>query len=127
MTTVTVNDRPAAEKAYGYTPFTVELDGLLREGDNTIEVTAHVPQDGHNRWYTGGGIYRPVHLLVGEDAYMERYGVRVTTLSVAPACVRVEVMTHGGDCAEVRIAEKNGKEVVCAQAAVADGNPAFER
>lgn len=70
MTTVTVNDRPAAEKAYGYTPFTVELDGLLREGDNTIEVTAHVPQDGHNRWYTGGGIYRPVHLLVGEDAYM---------------------------------------------------------
>ena len=56
MTTVTVNDRPVAEKAYGYTPFTVELDGLLREGDNTIEVTAHVPQDGHNRWYTGGGI-----------------------------------------------------------------------
>ena len=94
MTTVTVNDRPAAEKAYGYTPFTVELDGLLHEGDNTIEVTAHVPQDGHNRWYTGGGIYRPVHLLVGEDAYMQRYGVRVTTLSVAPACVRVEVMTH---------------------------------
>ena len=126
MTTVTVNDRPAAEKAYGYTPFTVELDGLLREGDNTIKVTAHVPQDGHNRWYTGGGIYRPVHLLVGEDAYMQRYGVRVTTLSVAPACVRVEVMTHGGDCAEVRIAEKNGKEVVCAQAAVADGRAVVE-
>lgn len=126
MTTVTVNDRPAAEKAYGYTPFTVELDGLLREGDNTIEVTAHVPQDGHNRWYTGGGIYRPVHLLVGEDAYMERYGVRITTLSVAPACVRVEVMTHGGDCAEVRIAEKNGKEVVCAKAAVADGHAVVE-
>ena len=126
MTTVTVNDRPAAEKAYGYTPFTVELDGLLREGDNTIEVTAHVPQDGHNRWYTGGGIYRPVHLLVGEDAYMQRYGVRVTTLSVAPACVRVEVMTHGGDCAEVRIAEKNGKEVVCAKAAVADGHAVVE-
>lgn len=118
--------RPAAEKAYGYTPFTVELDGLLREGDNTIKVTAHVPQDGHNRWYTGGGIYRPVHLLVGEDAYMQRYGVRVTTLSVAPACVRVEVMTHGGDCAEVRIAEKNGKEVVCAQAAVADGRAVVE-
>ncbi len=126
MTTVTVNDRPVAEKAYGYTPFTVELDGLLREGDNTIEVTAHVPQDGHNRWYTGGGIYRPVHLLVGEDAYMQRYGVRVTTLSVAPACVRVEVMTHGGDCAEVRIAEKNGKEVVCAKAAVADGHAVVE-
>lgn len=126
MTTVTVNDRPAAEKAYGYTPFTVELDGLLREGDNTIEVTAHVPQDGHNRWYTGGGIYRPVHLLVGEDAYIERYGVRVTTLSVAPACVRVEVMTHGGDCAEVRIAEKNGKEVVCAKAVVADGRAVVE-
>lgn len=126
MTTVTVNDRPAAEKAYGYTPFTVELDGLLREGDNTIEVTAHVPQDGHNRWYTGGGIYRPVHLLVGEDAYMQRYGVRVTTLSVAPACVRVEVMTHGGDCAEVRIAEKNGKEVVCTKAAVADGHAVVE-
>ena len=94
MTTVTVNDRPAAEKAYGYTPFTVELDGLLREGDNTIEVTAHVPQDGHNRWYTGGGIYRPVHLLVGEDAYMERYGVRVTTLSVAPAYVRGQFQLH---------------------------------
>ena len=85
-----------------------------------------VPQDGHNRWYTGGGIYRPVHLLVGEDAYMQRYGVRVITLSVAPACVRVEVMTHGGDCAEVRIAEKNGKEVVCTKAAVADGHAVVE-
>lgn len=57
---------------------------------------------------------------------MQRYGVRVTTLSVAPACVRVEVMTHGGDCAEVRIAEKNGKEVVCAKAAVADGHAVVE-
>ena len=83
MATVTVNDRPAAEKAYGYTPFTVELDGLLREGDNTIEVTAHVPQDGHNRWYTGGGIYRPVHLLVVPKAhfaldYHGAPGLRIT-------------------------------------------------
>ena len=52
--------------------------------------------------------------------------MRVTTLSVAPAFVRVEVMTHGGDCAEVRIAEKNGKEVVCAIAAVADGRAVVE-
>ena len=88
MTTVTVNDRPAAEKAYGYTPFTVELDGLLREGDNTIEVTAHVPQDGHNRWYTGGGIYRPVHLLVGEDAYTSRKNPNENSKSLSATAIR---------------------------------------
>ena len=35
-------------------------------------------------------------------------------------------MSLGGVCAEVRIAEKNGKEVVCAQAAVADGHAVVE-
>lgn len=106
MTTVAVNGQQVCEKAYGYTPFSVVLDNAVHLGENQITVTAHVPKDGHNRWYTGGGIYRPVHLLVGESAYIQRNGVRVTTLSIDPVRVRLEAAVHGGDTAKFSITPK---------------------
>lgn len=120
-TVVTVNGVQAIEKVYGYTPFSVTLDGLLREGDNRIEVTARVPRDGHNRWYTGGGIYRPVHLLVGGQTYIRRYGVRVTTLSLCPARVRIEVASSGGDQVKICLNTQNGIPAVQTVAFVRDG------
>ena len=107
MTEVYVNGVKAAEKAYGFTPFTAELNPYLHEGRNVIEVIAKVPKEGHGRWYTGGGIYRPVQLLIGEDVYIKRYGVRVTTCSLRPAVIRVEADTQGGDQVAIEICEKN--------------------
>lgn len=96
MSEISVNGRKACEKPYGFTPFQIELNPYLRYGEeNTVTAVANVPREGHGRWYTGGGIYRPVNLYIGEDAYVEPCGVKITTLSIQPARIRVDCKLHG--------------------------------
>ncbi|MBD5155466.1 MAG: glycoside hydrolase family 2 protein [Oscillibacter sp.] len=98
--TVTVNGTAAGGQPYGYTPFTVCLDGLLRYGgENTITVTADNSQLPNSRWYSGSGIYRPVSLLSGGKSHIKWQGVKITTLSYAPAKIRVETDAVGGEIA----------------------------
>ncbi|MDO5143961.1 MAG: glycoside hydrolase family 2 TIM barrel-domain containing protein [bacterium] len=96
--TVTVNGKEAGGRPYGYSPFTVCLDGLLNYGgENTITVTADNSKLPNSRWYSGSGIYRPVSLLVGEQTHIQWQGVRITTLSYSPARIRVDTEATGGD------------------------------
>ncbi|SFS14431.1 protein of unknown function [Microbacterium sp. cf046] len=75
---VFVNGEFAAHQAGGYAAFAVTLDPFLRFGEaNRITVEARVHKD--SRWYTGAGIYRPVHLLVAEPTHIALGGTRVTT------------------------------------------------
>ena len=94
--TVALNGETLATHAYGYTPFAVTLDGKLHPGANTLTVTADNADAPSGRWYTGSGIYRPVWLYTGGKGYIRREGIRVTTLSVNPAQVQVEVDASGG-------------------------------
>lgn len=78
--TVYVNGKKAGGTAYGYNPFFVTLDGLLRYGEeNTIRVEADNRQQPNSRWYTGGGIYRPVWLWIGGQAHILPKGIKITT------------------------------------------------
>ena len=97
---VTVNGKDAGGRPYGYVPFTICLDGLLNYGGkNTVVVTADNSQLPNSRWYSGSGIYRPVSLLVGEKAHIKWQGVKVTTLSYAPAKIRVDTDATAGEIA----------------------------
>ena len=98
--TVTVNGTAAGGQPYGYTPFTVCLDGLLHYGgENTVTVTADNSQLPNSRWYSGSGIYRPVSLLSGGKSHIKWQGVKITTLSYEPAKIRVETDAVGGEIA----------------------------
>ena len=92
---VFVNGQEAGGYKYGYMPFDVCLDGLLVAGDNTIRVDVDNSQTPNSRWYSGAGIYRPLHLIVQEKNHIEQ--VKVSTLSIAPAKVKVETMHQGGE------------------------------
>jgi len=97
---VVINGNKAGGAVYGFIPFFVSADGLLNYGgDNTIEVTADNSEIPNSRWYSGGGIYRPVWLWVTDKTYIEPEGVKITTLSYSPAKIRVEVTHHGGEAA----------------------------
>ena len=89
---VFVNDRLAGGAPYGYIPFEVNLNGLLKEGANTIRIDADNSRMPNSRWYSGGGIYRPVHLLVRNRDPLE--GVRIKTVATDPPAIAVDV-THG--------------------------------
>ena len=66
---VFVNGDFAAHEPNGYAAFAVTLDPFLRFGEtNRITVEARAHKD--SRWYTGAGIYRPVHLLVADPVHI---------------------------------------------------------
>lgn len=111
MSRVYINGEPVCEKPYGFTPFWVSLNPYLRfGGNNEIRVEANVPKEGHGRWYTGGGIYRPVHLCIGEENHIALSGVKVTTLGIHPARIQVDVEIQGAGLVSVDI-RKDGKTV----------------
>ena len=108
--TVTVNGTAAGGQPYGYTPFTVCLDGLLHYGgENTVTVTADNSQLPNSRWYSGSGIYRPVSLLSGGKSHIKWQGVKITTLSYEPAKIRVETDAVGG---EIAVEILNGADII---------------
>ena len=75
---VRVNGTLVGHRPYGYSNFAVSIGEHLRYGEeNTIgvDVTAHDDA----RWYSGAGIYRNVHLIVGEPVHLALDGVHVTT------------------------------------------------
>ena len=92
---------------YGFVPFFADLTGHVHEGSNTIEVEADCSAQPDCRWYSGGGIYRPVWLWTGESEHIEPEGVRVTTISLDPAYVHVSVATSAVD--QVGVVPTDGK------------------
>ena len=89
---VFINNVLAGGHQYGYTGFTVNADAHLIFGaTNTVVVEARTHLDA--RWYSGGGIYRPVFLHVLEPVHIELDGVEVTTPVVSTDFAMVEVVT----------------------------------
>jgi len=95
--TVYVNGAFAGQWASGYTGFVVDISPFLDYDEvNTLRVDAQAHED--SRWYSGGGIYRPVHLLVGSLVRVTPQGLRVSTPDVdeelATVVVRSEVINN---------------------------------
>lgn len=106
---VFLNEKEAGGAAYGYIPFFICADGLLQYGGkNTIRVVADASRQPDSRWYSGGGIYRPVWLWAGAKESIEPEGIRISTLSYEQARILVEVR-HNGDDVGVEILDKDGK------------------
>lgn len=112
---VTVNGKEAGVCAYGYIPFTVDVTELVHEGENTVFVRVDNSQLPNSRWYTGSGIYRPVWLLTAENDHIAFEGVKVDTVSLSPAKIRVRSEIVGSGEVFVEIRDANGKTITEAQ------------
>lgn len=108
--TVSLNGKPIGGHKYGYTTFAVELTGLNYGGENTLTVVADNSKLPNSRWYSGSGIYRPVWLYVGEKTGIAYQGIKITTLSVSPAKIKVETGATG----DVTVEILDGETVVAA-------------
>ena len=114
-----INGIPAAAPPYGFVPFFVDVTGLVREGTNVIEVEADNEAQPDCRWYSGGGIYRPVWLWTGGTSRIDPEGVRVTTTSLSPATAHVSVTCTGGT-PHVSIIDDEGRVVAQGEGAEVD-------
>ena len=88
--TVSLNGKELGFHPYGYTGFFVELDGLNYGGENTITVVADNSKLPNSRWYSGSGIYRPVWLYVCEKGGLRPESVKISTVSIDPAVIKIE-------------------------------------
>lgn len=97
---VYVNGTLAGAHKYGYTEFTVDISPLIQCGENVVKVLVDNSLEPNCRWYSGSGIYRPVHLIVREKVHPKT--LVIETISYDPAVVRVSVE----DGAEVAIYDR---------------------
>jgi len=89
---VYLNGDFAAQCPYGYSPVVVRAGEFLNYGaDNELRLVCRAHED--SRWYSGAGIYRPVHMLVAERAHIALDGVRVTTPDIDEERAVVEIAT----------------------------------
>jgi len=107
-----LNGQEADGRPYGYSRFFVQADPFLEYGqENIIRVVADNSQIPNSRWYSGSGIYRPVHLHIGNQTHIALDGVRISTLSYTPARVLVETAANGG---EITVEILDGDGVIAA-------------
>lgn len=93
---VYVNGRHVAYWPYGYNSFTADLAGVVRPGENTLEVSLeNLPRS--SRWYPGAGLYRNVHLITTDRVHIPVWGVYLTTPYIGPdyADVRLQTTLRG--------------------------------
>ncbi|MBR5345874.1 MAG: DUF4982 domain-containing protein [Clostridia bacterium] len=63
-TTVEVNGSKAGLHHYGYSPFEMDITGLVYAGKiNRIIVTVNLSMQPNSRWYSGAGLFRGVELV----------------------------------------------------------------
>lgn len=75
-----INGKQIYEREYGYIGFVINITDYLKDGDNLIKVTAKNDDQPNSRWYSGGGIYRNVHLHVLPKVHIIPQSFKINTL-----------------------------------------------
>ena len=93
---VWLNGQQVGGTDYGYVGFEIDISKLLRYGEtNVIAVKANTQQPLNSRWYTGGGLFRDVHLVVTDpQLFLTRHPLYITTPSVSEQEATVAVQTE---------------------------------
>ncbi|ESQ79246.1 hypothetical protein AEYBE204_09560 [Asticcacaulis sp. YBE204] len=92
---VFLNGKKVGGTAYGYLGFESDISDVIRyDGDNVVAVRAST--GGNSRWYTGGGLFRDVHLVVRNPVAIARHGVFVTTPVITADSAQVAVQVEVG-------------------------------
>ena len=83
---------------YGYLGFEADITKLLKwNGKNVLAVHCSTGEARNSRWYTGGGLFRDVHLVLKDSVSIARHGIYIYTPEVSKeqATVNVQVEVEG--------------------------------
>ena len=124
---VYINGHKVASTDYGYIGLEADLSRHLRyDTENVVAVYASTGPKKGSRWYTGGGLFRDVHLKVTNPTHIARHGVFITTPDVGRdrATVKVQVEVEGWQKNNVtvrtRLRDAAGKEIGSAESSMPD-------
>ena len=111
---VWLNDSLIGSTDYGYLGFESDITNLLRHGEpNTIIVKADTGKPENSRWYTGGGLFRDVSLIIThKDKHFARHPLYITTIDNNKVAVQAEIYYSDSEAKAidvgVRILDSNG-------------------
>ncbi|MBR5036784.1 MAG: DUF4982 domain-containing protein [Prevotella sp.] len=88
---VKVNGREAGRWAYGYNAFRIDVTPYLIIGQNQITVDLQNIEES-SRWYPGGGIYRPVKLVMTAPTHFDTWGTYIRTTSATAERAGIDVV-----------------------------------
>ena len=92
---VWVNGRKVGSTDYGYLGFETDITDLLKyDEDNVVAVWASTGKKNGSRWYTGGGLFRDVHLVIKNPIAIARHGVFVSTPKITEQRAEVSVQVE---------------------------------
>lgn len=99
----TLNGEKLGIHPYGYTPWMLDLNPAIIPGEeNELEIVTRCIQP-DSRWYTGGGLYREVHLWTGCNCHIRPWDFFLTTISAGETKANIN--------AEVTVSNQSEKEV----------------
>ena len=105
---------------YGYLGFEADITRLLKyDQKNVLAVHCSTGDDKNSRWYTGGGLFRDIHLILKDSVSIARHGIYISTPQVSrqQAKVSVQVEVEGIKnkkydlMIEARILDPQGQQV----------------
>ena len=119
---VYLNGKRIGGTDYGYLGFDIDLSKLLKWGQvNEIAVKADTGKPNNSRWFTGGGLFRDVNLIVtSKELFFPRHPLFIRTQGNKEVMIKAEIinqqkMAKGQTVAKmpvgVRILDADGKVV----------------
>lgn len=91
---VYLNGQRVGGTDYGYLGFDINLSKLLKWGQvNEIIVKADTGKPNNSRWYTGGGLFRDVNLIVTDkNLYFPRHPLFIRTVNNKEIKIRANIL-----------------------------------
>jgi beta-galactosidase len=122
-TTAWLNGVEIGRNFYGYSPFGFDLTPYLKPpGQENVLAVKVLNQGMNSRWYSGSGLYRPVHLEVTGPLRVAPWGLAVSTPEIGPdkarVNVRVELLnsaTAADATVRLRILDSRGQAMASSQ------------
>jgi beta-galactosidase len=93
---VWINGFHLGHRPNGYVSFFYDLTGHAQFGPgarNVIAVRCDTSQQPASRWYEGGGIYRPVRLVLMQDVHLEPWSTFVSTAVATSTSATVRIQS----------------------------------
>ncbi|MBQ4440096.1 MAG: DUF4982 domain-containing protein [Kiritimatiellae bacterium] len=111
---VWVNEHKLADVDYGYLGATYDITDIISaEMPNLVAVRCNTGKGRKSRWYTGGGLIRPVRLIVKSQVNILEDGLYITTDGKSKVNVEVQLDNFRGlgraNELEVRAVVKDGE------------------
>ena len=91
---VYLNGQRVGGTDYGYLGFDIDLSKLLKWGQvNEIIVKSDTGKPNNSRWYTGGGLFRDVNLIVTDkNLYFPRHPLFIRTVNNKEIKIRANIL-----------------------------------